>query len=170
MIKLFDIQNGRVIPSEHCYTLKFLKDITEAYPEDSVKIFAYLFYMYSTDPDANPFFDYPDEDKEDVIIRECEIDFSLDDPVIERAKERTRELYQTPTFRAYEGIKVFLDKMGKSLKEEEITYGRNGNAEALLRMAERFDQVRQSFKGVYRDLMEEQQSQVRGGQNLAYDQ
>ena len=27
MIRLFDIANGKVVPSEHCYTLKFLKDI-----------------------------------------------------------------------------------------------------------------------------------------------
>jgi hypothetical protein len=37
-------------------------------------------------------------------------------------------------------------------------------------MAEKYDGVRQSFKGVYKDLMDEQQSSVRGGQNLAYDQ
>jgi len=30
--------------------------------------------------------------------------------------------------------------------------------------------VRQSFKGVYKDLQEEQDSKVRGGQNMAYDQ
>ena len=40
MVKLFDIQNGKVIPSEHCYTLFSLKRIMEEYPEDeSVKIF-----------------------------------------------------------------------------------------------------------------------------------
>ena len=27
LIKLFDIQNGKVVPSEHCYTLKSLKTI-----------------------------------------------------------------------------------------------------------------------------------------------
>ena len=53
---------------------------------------------------------------------------------------------------------------------EQLTFGRDGSSPALLRMAEKYDQVRQSFKGVYRDLMEEQQSSVRGGQNLAYDQ
>jgi hypothetical protein len=53
---------------------------------------------------------------------------------------------------------------------EQVTSGRDGSATAILRIAERFDQVRQSFKGVYRDLQDEQQSSVRGGQNLAYDQ
>ena len=41
--KLFDIQNGKVVPTEHCYTLKSLKDIMDNYPEDHLKIYQYLF-------------------------------------------------------------------------------------------------------------------------------
>jgi hypothetical protein len=33
LVKLFDIQNGKVIPSEHCYTLKSLKAIMDKYPD-----------------------------------------------------------------------------------------------------------------------------------------
>ena len=33
-----------------------------------------------------------------------------------------------------------------------------------------YDQIRQSFKGAYKDLQDEQQTSVRGGQGLAYDQ
>ena len=50
------------------------------------------------------------------------------------------------------------------------TFGRDGSATALLRIAEKFDAVRQSYKGVYKDLQEEQQSRTRGGGELAYDQ
>jgi hypothetical protein len=60
--------------------------------------------------------------------------------------------------------------MATFMATEKPTSGRDGSATALLRIAERFDAVRQSFKGVYRDLQEEQQSSVRGGQRLAYDQ
>jgi len=52
----------------------------------------------------------------------------------------------------------------------EIEHGRDGNITALVNAAKNFDQIRQSFKATYRDLQEEQQSSVRGGQNLAYDQ
>ena len=34
----------------------------------------------------------------------------------------------------------------------------------------KFDSIRQSFKGAYNDMKDEQKSQVRGGQGLAYDQ
>lgn len=170
MIRLFDIANGKVIPSEHCYTLKFLKDITEQFPDDAVKIYTWLFYMTCPNPDLNPFFDVPEYDKEEIINAECDIDFSLDEPAIQHALAQCKKLYETPTYRAYQGIKIALDNMATFMATEKPTSGRDGSATALLRIAERFDMVRQSFKGVYRDLQEEQQSTVRGGQNLAYDQ
>ena len=58
IVKLFDIQNGKVIPSEHCYTLKTLKTIIEEYPEEHLQIFQYVFYMTYPNPDLNPFFKY----------------------------------------------------------------------------------------------------------------
>ncbi len=51
MIRLFDIHNGKVVPSEHCYTLKFLKDIMDEYGDESVKVYAYLFYIKYVDTD-----------------------------------------------------------------------------------------------------------------------
>lgn len=170
MVRLFDISNGKLVASEHCYTLKFLKDIMDAYPEDHLQIYTYLFYMTCPNPDLNPFFDVAEDDKEDLILKEVKAEFSTDDDLVVEGLQQCKKLYETPTYRAYIGIKQFLDKMGDSLKTESISYGRNGNAEALLRMAERFDNVRQSFKGVFRDLQEEQQSSVRGGQRLAYDE
>lgn len=170
MIKLFDIQNGKVIPSEHCYTLSFLKTIIEKFPMDYLKIYSYLFYMTCPSPDLNPFFDVPESDKEELIIKEVDIDFSLDEDEIVNALKMCEKLYQTPTYRAYMGIKTMLDRLARYMETTEIEHGRDGNITALVNAASKFEQIRQSFKGTYRDLMEEQQSQVRGGQNLAYDQ
>ena len=170
MIRLFDVSNGKVIPSEHCYTLKFLKDIMDEYPDDHLKIYSYLFYMTCPNPDMNPFFDIPETDKEEIILKEIDAEFSVEDDLVIAGLKMCERLYQTPTYRAYLGIKIFLDNMAKSMATEQLTFGRDGSSPALLRMAEKYDGVRQSFKGVYRDLMEEQQSSVRGRQNLAYDQ
>lgn len=170
MIRLFDVQNGKVIPSEHCYTLKFLKDIMDEYPDDHLKIYAYLFYMTCPSPDLNPFFDVPETDKESIILNEIDAEFSVEDEMIINGLKRCEQLYQTPTYRAYMGIKITLDNLARVLATEIPSFGRDGSATALLKIAKDFDGVRQSFKGVYRDLMEEQQSSVRGGQNLAYDQ
>ena len=43
--KLFDIQNGKVVPTEHCYTLKSLKDIMDNYPDDHLKDLS-VFILY----------------------------------------------------------------------------------------------------------------------------
>ena len=77
--KLFDVQNGVVIPSEHCYTLKSLKDIMDNYPDDYLKIYLYLFYMTCPNPDLNPFFNVPHMDKEDMILNEIQAEFSIED-------------------------------------------------------------------------------------------
>ena len=170
MIRLFDIVNNKVVPSEHCYTMLCYKDIIDAYPEDHTKIFAYLFYLSCPNPDLNPFFDVPEVDKEELIRREVGGDFDSDDDLITNALEVTKKLYETPTVRAYMGIKTMLDRLAKYMETTEIEHGRDGNITALINAASKFEAIRQSFKGTLRDLQEEQESTVRGGQNLAYDQ
>ena len=170
MIKLFDIANGAVIPTEHCYTLRELKAVIDAYPADYVNAFAYIFYMTCPNPDLNPFFDVIEYEKEDLILRQLNVNFSTEDPVIINAIKLCEKLYETPTLRSYMGIKKMLDKLAKYMETAPIEAGRDGNIMALVNTASKFEQIRQSFKGAYKDLMEEQQSQVRGGQSLAYDQ
>jgi hypothetical protein len=170
MVRLFDIQNGKVIPTEHCYTLKFLKDIMDEFPEDYLKVYAYIFYMTCPSPDANPFFDVPEHEKEEIILREVDADFSTDDDCIVNGIKMCKKMYETPTYRAYAGVKSMLDRLAKYMETTEIAHGRDGNITALVNAASKFEAIRQSFKGTLRDLEEEQQSTVRGGQNLAYDQ
>ena len=170
MIRLFDVVNNKVVPSEHCYTMLCYKDIMEAYPEDHTKIFAYLFYLSCPNPDLNPFFDVPEVDKEELIRREVGGDFDSDDDLISNALEVTKKLYETPTVRAYMGIKTMLDRLAKYMETTEIEHGRDGNITALINAASKFEAIRQSFKGTLRDLQEEQSTTVRGNQSLAYDQ
>lgn len=170
MIRLFDILNSKVVPSEHCYTINSFKEIIETYPEESSNIFAYIFYLSCPNPDLNPFFDVPEVDKEELIRREVGGEFDSDDELITNALEVAKKLYETPTVRAYMGIKTMLDRLAKYMETTDIEHGRDGNITALINAASKFEAIRQSFKGILRDLQEEQQSTVRGGQNLAYDQ
>jgi hypothetical protein len=169
LIKLFDVQNRTVIPTEHCYTLKALKDVMEEYPEDHLKIYQYLFYMTCPNPDMNPFFHTPEVEKESIIMREIEGEFSTEDPTVFAALRFCERMYETPTSRAYKGMSSMLDRLGKYMETTPITAGRDGNINSLVAAAKNFDQIRASFKGVYKDLQEEQSSKVRGGQGLAYD-
>ena len=42
LAKLFDVQNGKVIPSEHCYSLKTLKNIMDKYPDTHMQVYLYI--------------------------------------------------------------------------------------------------------------------------------
>jgi len=175
IVRLFDVQNGKVIPTEHAYTLNFLKDIMETYPEEYTAIFAYCFYMTCPSPDMNPFFNIQESEKEELILRELRLDdtypdFEVDDRKIKDALLMCEKLYETPTYRAYKGIKSMLDRLASYMEKTPIEHGRDGNINSLVNAAAKFEQIRSSFKGAYNDLADEQKSSVRGGQGLAYDQ
>jgi hypothetical protein len=170
MVRIFDIQNGAVVPTEHCYTMKSLKTIMDEYPDNYIKIYQYVFYMTCMNPDLNPFFDVPDIDREELILQEIDADFSTEDAYIMHALDVVKKLYETPTSRAYRGIKTMLDRLADYMENTPIEHGRDGNINSLVNAAAKYQQIRESFKGAYRDLKDEQQSSVRGGQNLAYDQ
>jgi len=170
MIRLFDIQNGAVIPTEHCYMLPFLKRIMDEYPDNYLIIYAYLFYMTCPNPDINVYFNVPELDKEDMILSDLKSTFAPDEEPIVEALEHCYTMYDTASARAFRGIKTMLDKLAKYMEDTAITSGRDGNLPALISAAKNFDSIRSSFKGAYKDLLEEQQSHVRGGAGLAYDQ
>jgi hypothetical protein len=168
--RLFDVQNGAIVPTEHCYTLKTLKNIMDKYPDDYLKIYQYLFYMTCPNPDLNPFFNTPEIDKEELVIQEIDAEFSPEDEAIRRALDFCEDMYATPTSRAYKGMSAMLDRLARYMETTQITAGRDGNINSLVAAAKNFDQIRASFKGVYKDLQEEQSSKVRGGIGMAYDQ
>jgi hypothetical protein len=169
IVKLFDIQNGKVIPTEHCYTLKALKMVMDNYPDNYIKIYQYLFYMTCPNPDLNPFFYTPEVDKESLILDQIEADFSTEDEDVFIALQFCQRMFETPTYRAYKGMASMLDRLARYMETTTITAGRDGNINSLVAAAKNFDQIRASFKGVYKDLQEEQSSKVRGGIGLSYD-
>jgi hypothetical protein len=63
-----------------------------------------------------------------------------------------------------------LDRLGKYMEVTNITDGRDGNLTALINAAAKYQQIREAYKGAYKDLQEEQSSKVRGGIGMAYDQ
>lgn len=102
---------------------------------------------------------------EEVLMQE-----SPEDEVILRAIATCNRLYETPTYRAYKGIKSMLDRLAKYMETTSIEHGRDGNINSLVNAAAKFEQIRSSYKGAFSDMKQEQESHVRGGQGLAYDQ
>lgn len=169
MIRLFDIENKKVVPTEHCYTLRFLKDIMDNYPDQYMEIYQYLFYMTCPNPDLNPYFHVPADEKEEQILKDMKAEFSPEDDLIIDGIKRCANLYETETSRAYAGIASMLNRLAKYMETTTIEHGRDGNLTGLINAASKFDQIRQSFKGAYKDLMDEQKTSVRGNKDLSYD-
>jgi hypothetical protein len=167
-IKLFELKGDNVIPTEHCYVIGYLKDIIDNYPENHKKILAYLFYMNCRSED-NPYYNKPQEDLDIEILRDIHADFDVEDPLILKAMVKVKALYETPTVRAYNGFANMLEKLAFYLETQDITDGRDGNISAIVQAAKNFDSIRKSFKGVAKDLEEEQSSRARGGTRLSYD-
>jgi hypothetical protein len=142
----------------------------DVYPEDYLKVYKYLFYMTCPNPDLNPYFHMRDIDKEEFIIKDMDFDLSLEDDDIVYALARCKKMYETETSRAYNGIKHMLDKIADYMNTMPIKDGRDGNGSFILSAAKNFESIRASYKGVYKDLMEEQKSSIRGGAGIAYDQ
>jgi len=170
-IRLFEIENGVIKATEHCYVIDWLKDIMVNYPDNYLKIYAYLFYMTCPNPELNPFFNLPEDEKEDIIVDAIKLEVSTDDDLIVNGIAQCTLLYTSPTMRAYKGISNMLDKLSYYMETAPITAGRDGNINSLLAAAKNFQAIRESFKGVLKDLEAEQsKTSVRGGQNLGYDQ
>lgn len=168
MIKLFDISNNKVVPSEHCFLLPFLKNVMTEFPDNYLVIYSYIFYM-SCKSSENPYYNRPKEELQEEILRDLGVPIDTENLIIRIAMERCKELYETPTVRAYNGISNMLDKLAFYMETQSITDGRDGNINSIIGAAKNFDAIRKSFKGVAKDLEEEQSSRARGGQKLSYD-
>ncbi|MEY2869867.1 MAG: hypothetical protein RIR01_2369 [Bacteroidota bacterium] len=167
-IKLFELRGDKVLATEHCYNIKQFKEVIDNYPDNYLKILAFVFYM-SCRSAENPYFNRPSEDLDIEILRDLGADFSVEDPLIVKALDKAKDLYETPTVRAYNGFATMLDKLALYLETQDISDGRDGNISAIVQAAKNFDNIRKSFKGVAKDLEEEQSSRARGGSRLSYD-
>lgn len=170
MIHLFEIEDRVVKPTVHCETIKWLRVIKEKWPDECVQVYAFIFYM-SAMGQENPYFNTPEEIREDIILEDLEVDFEIiESEEVQEALAKATKLYETPTVRAYKGISKMLDNLSDYMGSTKITHGRDGNISALVQAAKNFQGIRESYKGTLKDLEAEQKSSVRGGGDMAYDQ
>lgn len=170
MIRLFDIENGKIMPTEHCYAISWMKEVMEKYSGEIAKILPYIFYM-SFVGKQNPYFNYPIKDRREVVVKDLDIKFSLDDVVIDNAIKGAIDLYSTPTMRAYTVVRRKLEEILVYLDETRITDGKDGNFKDQTGYIEKYAKYYETLEKLEQKLDEEQNdTKVWGGQELAYDQ
>jgi hypothetical protein len=170
MIHLFDIQNGKIVPTKHCEAMETLQVIKRNYPQDYLKIYLYFFYMSCYDSSENPYFNIEEIDKENLIMKQIKGTFLTDNEDIREGLKFVQKLYETPMVRAYLSMKVFIDKWSHLVYNANLSTGKEGNAQELFSMISKFDSIKVPYQGVLKDLLAEQKGNARGNAHVPYDQ
>jgi hypothetical protein len=174
MIRPFDIEENRIVPTVHCYTIEWLRDIIDCFPSCSDKALSYIFYMTCPYQDLNPMVNIPEIDKPEKIMMHLGIDpgkhFPADDYKIERAITEMRKLYSTPAMEAFLAAKSMLEKLKISFQVEELVWGgKESNGPALIAAMEKLPKLVQAYKDAELKLDQEMSGRSRGNQEQAYD-
>lgn len=168
---LFDIKDGVVVPTEHCYTIAAYKNVIDEFGENAGKIFAFCHYMYSLNEKRNPFALLPEAEKEEVITRQICPELDTESTVVREALELTGKLYETSAYRIFKGVKMQQDSLADYLKNMKWLDGKDGNILQNVAISKNIPVFREAYKQAYRDYQDEQgNTNVRGDVNLAYDE
>lgn len=172
-IDIFELEGGKLVPTKHCYAFGFLKDIMDKYKkeEEYIKIYEYIFYMTCPYPKKNPFFNIAKESKEGEILKHIRMKTSLDEPLIEKAKEELSKLYMSRMAQAYEAMAIGVENVSTYVRTTKPTDGRDGNITMLLKAIEHYPKLREAFDKIETAFLASQQiTNVRGDEDMAYDQ
>lgn len=172
MVDLFHLEDGKIVLTEICYTSTTFKEVMKVFKKDRnfLKVFLALFYMTCPDRKRNPYWDLREHEKEVIIFKECEINFSIDEPVWEEALEFCKKLYTTPTQRLVLAAKKGMDKTAEYLEDTKITSGKDGSDETYFSLMGRLSKISQEFQQLQKIHEEEVQAAIRGGGELSYDE
>lgn len=166
MVKIFDIEDNKVIINHNCLLIPEFKALIDKY-EDPTAALAYVHFM--TDP-TSAYADVPERDKQQIISDDVGGDFGLEDEEIENALKKAHLLYTSPTRGFFLNAKAGLEKLGRYLNETEITEGRDGNFASYQMAYTRIGKMIQEFKTLEKEYQNEQASQNRGGHESSYDE
>lgn len=170
IIHLFEVNNGELKPTRHCYALRFLKVIMDEFPEDYLDIYKYLFYMSCPDPVHNPYCNMNSVIREEKIIRDNKFKFSTEEDLIIIALEKCELLYDTPAVRMFNTLKDTIDNLQDWVSNTQFTSGRGGSVGEIMSIVKNFGKLQEEFNYTARLLHEEQKNfGKRGGGQLAYD-
>lgn len=167
-IDIFDVEGGKVKINDYCLTIPELKAVVEQY-DNAISALCFLYYMY--DP-FSPYRNLPEEEREEVLLKDYPGDYTTEDEVIIEASEKLKSLYMTPTYRYYLDNKALLEKLGSFARTTQITSGRDGNHTSSLAQIKSVGNTIIEFKRLEKIVDEELQEskRIKGGRFKAYDQ
>ncbi len=172
-VDIFELENGKLVPTVHCHTLGFLKDIMDKYKKEDeyMKIYEYIFYMTCPYPKKNPFFNIAEVEREGEVLRHIRLNTSLDDDLIVIAKTECEKLFTSKLAQAYKSMAIGVENISNYVRTTCPTDGRDGNITALLKAIEHYPKLREAFDKIETAFLASQKVvNVRGDEDMAYDQ
>ncbi len=161
LAKIFNIKNNIAVPTEFSYTIGYLKDIIDEYGDNAGKIFCYLHYMCSMNPNDNPFCNIEEIKKKEVIVRTICPEIDVDNPLIEIALDLIKELYETPTYRIHLAFKKTIDKIANELNYVHISLLKeDGNVGEIQKSLKMYQDLKKEYKESYQELMQEMETEI----------
>lgn len=160
MIRIFDVEDGKVKTNENCLLIPELNAIVKGY-KDPIPALAYVYFI--TAPDS-PYANVPEEDRQKMISEDIGGDFGFEDALILAAVGKMEKLFETPTVRYYNAIRKSLDMTSAQLSSiTELTFGvKDGNAEMIYKMQANAGKLIESFKKLEKVKDEELKTALRG--------
>lgn len=166
MIRLFDIQDNKVVLTPNCLSIPQFKAVIDNFKQDGLLILTYVYFL--TNPES-PYADTPEDEKSEIILQDLNLNVSLDDQIIIDAIEKATSLSMTPTRRFYMDAKIGLEKMGAYMRDEKIVAGRDGNYATYLSSLKAVGAIVTEFKKLEKEYVEEVVA-LRGNHPGSYDE
>ena len=160
--EIFDIENGEIIINEHILNIPVLRAVKDGYKDPMP---ALKFLRYRFDP-KSAYCDEPEEEKDEILLREYPGEYTLEDPVMIDAV-KWFEAKITPTYRYYLDNKILMEKLGAYGRGAVIRADRDGNLSALQRqmgtVGKNIREFKELEKIVDQEIEEMSQSKNRAG-------
>lgn len=140
---LFTIENKKVKPTLHCYLIPEFKQILDKYEARGVDMLTYAFYYACPFKSINPYADFSDDEREDVLKKSFIV--FPDNPDVLLAIETMKKLYETTSMRYFTMNKKNLHDIMDYLDSTIITDGKEGNLSERLKIAEKCSKIKIEF-------------------------
>lgn len=140
---LFTIENKKVKPTLHCQLIPEFKQILDKYEARGVDMLAYAFYYACPFKSINPYADFSDDEREDVLKKSFVV--FPDNPDVLLAIETMKKLYETTSMRYFTMNKKNLHDIMDYLDSTIITDGKEGNLSERLKIAEKCSKIKIEF-------------------------
>lgn len=164
--KIFDVEQGKVTPSMHCYVIPELKAVIDAYPNNHIDALAYCFYMSCPYKSENPYADYPEEDRAGVLKKTYPT-ILPDALVIIRAIQCLRDKYETAGSKYHASVKESLFKTVEYLNNVVINDEKDGNLARIHAIQKEAGKVLESLITLER-IVEEEKNSIKAKANRKF--